>query len=208
MNRIAHICLVIATALAIQAFAGDWSYYRRDGSRCYLTPCDSLVTIKFADMDSSDQVLSMIQSGTALADDYDPVDVGFGFWLFGVGPGANLDTLIADLLTFPDVQLVNPVFELDNGKLMYASDQIILRAKPTASQLEIESLFDSQNLVVVTAPDSVAPFYVVSLAADSPPSVFSVADSLFESNLCRYSTPNCYGDIDEPLGPPNDTYYP
>lgn len=207
MKKLLVILAVIVT-LTIQLMAADWSYYRRDGSRYYLTPCDSLITILFTQEDPGDEVMTSLQTGTALSDEYDPVEVGFSFWQFGVEPGSNLDTLIEDLLRNPGVRLVNPVFALTNGKLMYTSDEIILRAKASSTQQEMEDVFDSYNLAVEESPDSIAPFYLVALTADSPPTVFGISDSLFESDLCRYATPNFYGDMDEPLWSPNDTYYP
>jgi subtilisin family serine protease len=199
---------ILVVALTLQAMAGDWSYYRSDGSRYYLAPCDSLVTIRFVDENPADTVMTTLQMATALEDDYDPVDVGFALWQFALEPGADLDTLIADLLRIPEVRLVNPVFLLDNGKLMYASDQIILRAKSTATQQEIDSLFGAYDLAIAASPDAVVPFYVVALTGASPQSLFDVADALFESDLCRCCNPNFYGDLDEPAVLPNDTYYP
>lgn len=90
MFKSLFITITIFAAAIGQAFASDWQYYRRDSSLIQLTPCESLVTIQFTNEGTNDQILVDIRTGTALRDDYEPVDVGQGFWQFAVDYGCDL----------------------------------------------------------------------------------------------------------------------
>ncbi len=111
--------------------AGDWSYYRRDGSRRTLVPCESLITVKFAAVTPSLQPTDLLKSGF-LSQDHGLSEIGMGFWLYHLAEGIELDSAIAGLSEDPEIAFVNPVFVEAYSRFMFAGDQVILKTRDLA----------------------------------------------------------------------------
>jgi subtilisin family serine protease len=203
MYRILAITAIIVLLLLVSTSAArDWFYYDFDGSQVQLALCDSLVTIDLDSAYESGKTLMV----PGLDPDYTPVPTALGYWQYGVEPGYDIDTLLADLRDLDEVDFATPTFQLTEDQVWYVYNELLVSFKESVSPAQIEGIVASYYLEVVTEPTDWYPSYLLRQTEDSPEDVFDLCAELYESGLCHTAFPNIYG-VPEPCFEPNDTYY-
>lgn len=130
-----------------------------------------------------------------------------GFYQFTVESGFTNDSALAELRTWGTVEYAMPVFVAQDTLRYFAYDDILISFRHSIAQSTIDSLFEVNELTVVSIPGPLNAGYRVRLAPNSGKDPFDVSNSAFEAGLCRFAHPN-FTTRRFSHWQPNDQYFP
>jgi hypothetical protein len=152
MNRPTLLLIAMILLLLPSAQAKDWLYYTLDNSQVELTVCDSLVTIRLDSSYGGGKVTPLELTVPGLDPNYEPILQDLDFYQYGVIPGYDLDTLLADLRAHEQVDFATPMFQLTETSIWKVYHELLVCFNDDVSQNEIDALVDEYSLEVVCEP--------------------------------------------------------
>ena len=203
------LCVLLAVAvmasLPSTAIANAWRQHLSDGSVAELDVADSIVCIKFASGVPLPGAATFAQERPELVDDYSIWNLSESFKVFGVGPGQDIDTVIASLRGLPEVGIATPVFHR-GGARAFMTDVVMVSFKSEVTEAQIDSLNDELGVVDASANPDGPLQWTVHVAQWSRTDPLEVANAYRESGMCYFAQPDFVHELAF-LGVPNDSLF-
>lgn len=206
MHRIAVLLTIIMLLSAARADGKDWFYYDYGGSQVHLALCDSVVTVSLDSTYQGGKVTPLTMMVPGLDPNYTPFPTDLGYWQYGVLPGYDIDTILADLRALDEVDYAAPTFQLTDDQVWHVYNELLVTFKESVSQAQIDAIMNDYQLEILRSPLEWLPSYTLKQTENSPDDVFDICAELFQSGMCYTAYPNIYG-VPDVSSPPNDTYY-
>jgi subtilisin family serine protease len=184
--------LILLLALCSPWTVQGKSYYVHDldGSLIHYTIAESLVVAKFNTSLPIHHAAELALALPSLRNDTLVIAKHRWFYQYNVEPGFSNDSALAELRSAGTVWYAMPVFIAQDTLRYYTYDDILIAFKPEVGQASIDSLFEVNDLTVISVPDSLSAGYHLSLAPDSPKDPFDLSNEAFEAGLCEFAQPN------------------
>lgn len=171
--------------------------YSAAGDSIFLPIIDSLILVKpnpeYPDFDGTSfaAVMPCLAYEITYADsDYSSPGVPYGYNLFRIADGYELEYVAGELWQSSEVDLVNPVFMGIAPYFIYMTDTFIARFHDGVSRTQIDSLNAVFNAGIVEIGPDILTRYLLNITQDTKMDCLLTCQKYYESGLCKWAEPN------------------
>ncbi|MGH7492756.1 MAG: S8 family serine peptidase [bacterium] len=129
-----------------------------------------------------------------------------GFFTSRLTSQIDVKQLVQRLRERPEVDMVNPVYEVD-GLEAIPFDHFVIRFKPFVTRNEIEALNNQHHVEVVSTSAAAPNLYTLRITSASDLPVLEMANLYYESLSAEWSLPDFVVPV-ELFSTPNDPHFP
>jgi hypothetical protein len=148
LRQVCRWMLLVALLSSISQAQSNYWYYNNDGSRLDFQVFDNLVAVRVDPALPGFNAANFAIENACLVDTFTAQPAPGDFYVFGVEPEYDLNSAIGQLLTRPEVRMVNPVVKDEYEDPAKLDNSLSVIYKSSTSQGEIEALQQSFGLTV------------------------------------------------------------
>lgn len=166
--------------LILLPFIGAHSqdYYFSSGSQQALAVNDDFVSIRFVDEGRSDPYSFAMQT-PLLTDNFVPFPISPDFWCYRLEPNMQ-GRLAADSLTaLPAIEVAHPSYLSQDSLQIFLTNRIVIRFRAGIDQNYVDSIFESNGLVIDAAEIPRQDVFVVNKSGATTGEPLELANALY-----------------------------
>lgn len=190
----------------------DRPFYYYQGTRLYLTPDHSRITVASPERNASEVITEILQRRGLAVARAEALRQAPGHWLVNVAAGniAATRSAVAELKRDKRFRFTSTAFKTESGNNdLLLLNELIVRFKEGVTRQQIDSLNAALGTAIVRQPSPDSGFfeYRLTYPADSSADPLAIAALLDRHELVEWADPNAISDR-KPAFVPTDPYYP
>ncbi|PKK83609.1 MAG: hypothetical protein CVT49_07585 [candidate division Zixibacteria bacterium HGW-Zixibacteria-1] len=206
MCKIKYLIFVSAVLLFSAAVNADDVYYYCGNSTHYITQIDSIISIKFDPAMSDNHFQTFAYEIEEINEEILPEPAHYGFNVYHVNEGVNIDSLLDSLNSRPDILFALPAFTDQYGTIYKLNDHLVTRIRDSITSQVLDSVINANSLELEKGPNIYTGCCVYKLSANTGNSVIAISNDLVESGISVYAHPS-FVEADDFASIPNDSLY-